>query len=184
MKRSLLVLLLISLVVFAAGCANSTPPATPPNAPGPAPDPPQVQAKEAVIETEKGSIVIELFSADAPNTVLNFALLAQQGFYDGLTFHRVIPGFMAQGGCPNGNGTGGPGHTIPCEINHNKHVRGAISMAHAGRDTGGSQFFICFEAQPHLDGKHTVFGQVVSGMDVVDQIEQGDQMLKVTVRDL
>ncbi len=183
MKRPLRLLLLLCLVVvFAAGCGTGAPPDTTPNPP--APDPPQVGPKEVLIETEKGSIVIELFSADAPNTVLNFILLAQQGFYDGLTFHRVIPGFMAQGGCPNGDGTGGPGYTIPCEINHNKHVRGAVSMAHAGTNTGGSQFFICFDDSLHLDGVHTVFGQVVSGMDVVDQIEQGDRMLKVTVRDL
>lgn len=139
--------------------------------------------KKAVIETEKGNIEIELFEKDAPNTVDNFETLIKKGFYDGLIFHRVIPGFVAQGGCPQGRGTGGPGYTIKCEINPNKHLRGSLSMAHAGRNTGGSQFFICFDAFPHLDGVHTVFGRVVNGMDVVDQIKQGDKMVKVTVSD-
>lgn len=138
--------------------------------------------KKAYIEMAKGGTVeIELFDKDAPNTVANFEKLASSGFYDGLTFHRVIPGFVAQGGCPHGTGTGGPGYTIKCEINPNKHVRGTLAMAHAGRDTGGSQFYICYEPQPHLDGQHTVFGQVVNGMDVVDLIHQGDKMSKVTV---
>jgi peptidyl-prolyl cis-trans isomerase B (cyclophilin B) len=137
--------------------------------------------KKAVIETEKGNVVLELFDKDAPNTVANFEKLIGQGFYDGLNFHRVIPGFVIQGGCPKGNGTGGPGYTIKCEINPNKHVRGALSMAHAGRDTGGSQFFICHDAFPHLDGVHTVFGKVIDGLEVVDKIEQGDKMNKVTI---
>ena len=136
--------------------------------------------KKAIIETEKGNIEIELFAKDAPNTVDNFTSLIKKGFYDGLIFHRVIPGFVAQGGCPEGRGTGGPGYTIKCEINPNKHLRGSLSMAHAGRNTGGSQFFICYDAFPHLDGVHTVFGRVVNGMEVVDQIKQGDKMLKVT----
>lgn len=139
--------------------------------------------KKAVMETEKGKIVLELFDHEAPNTVANFTDLIKKGFYDGLTFHRVIPGFVIQGGCPKGNGTGGPGYTIKCEINPHKHVRGALSMAHAGRDTGGSQFFICHDAFPHLDGVHTVFGQVIEGMDVVDNIEAGNRMVKVTVED-
>lgn len=137
--------------------------------------------KKAVIETEKGNIVIELFEKDAPNTVANFESLIKKGFYNGLIFHRVIPGFVIQGGCPQGTGTGGPGYKIKCEINPNKHVRGALSMAHAGRDTGGSQFFICYDAFPHLDGVHTVFGRVVEGMQVVDAIEQGDKMKEVTI---
>ena len=137
--------------------------------------------KKAVIETDKGNIVLELFDKDAPNTVSNFESLIKKGFYDGLNFHRVISGFMIQGGCPNGRGTGGPGYTIKCEINPNKHVRGALSMAHAGRDTGGSQFFICHNAFPHLDGVHTVFGKVLEGIEVVDSIEQGDKMNKVTI---
>jgi peptidyl-prolyl cis-trans isomerase B (cyclophilin B) len=149
-------------------------------------------------ETDKGEIVAELFEADAPNTVANFTGLAAgtkewteprtgtkvtRPFYDGLTFHRVIPNFMIQGGCPIGTGTGGPGFKIKCEVDDNprKHQRGSLSMAHAGRDTGGSQFFICHAPQPHLDRKHTVFGQVVKGLDVVDAIRAGDKMTKVWI---
>lgn len=139
--------------------------------------------KRAVIETVKGEIELVLFDEDAPNTVSNFEKLANTGFYDGLTFHRVIPDFVIQGGCPFGDGTGGPGYTIKCEINPNRHVKGALSMAHAGRDTWGSQFFITLSPQPHLDGVHTVFGKVVEGMDVVESIEVGDRMLRVRVYD-
>ena len=132
--------------------------------------------KVAIIETEKGTIELELFEEDAPNTVANFEKLIEEGFYDGLTFHRVIPNFVIQGGCPNGNGTGGPGYTIKCETegNPNKHGTGALSMAHAGKDTGGSQFFITHSPQPHLDGVHTVFGKVIEGMDVVDKIAKAE----------
>ena len=139
--------------------------------------------KKAIIEMDKGTITIELFEKDAPVTVGNFEKLIKEGFYDGLQFHRVIKGFVAQGGCPQGNGTGGPGYTIPCETkgNPNKHEKGSLSMAHRGPNTGGSQFFIVYEPQPHLDGVHTVFGKVIEGMDVVDQINQGDIMNKVTV---
>lgn len=135
-----------------------------------------------MIEINGGKIVIELFDKEAPKTVANFEKLIKEGFYDGIQFHRVIKGFVAQGGCPNGTGTGGPGYTIPCETSGNprKHVRGALSMAHRGPNTGGSQFFIVYAPQPHLDGVHTVFGQVVEGMDVVDGIKQGDTMTKVT----
>lgn len=137
--------------------------------------------KKAIISTAKGNITIELLDKDAPETVANFESLITSGFYNGLTFHRVVPGFVIQGGCPHGTGTGGPGYTIKCEINSNLHVRGALSMAHAGRDTGGSQFFICHDAFPHLDGMHTVFGRVVEGMEVVDKIEQGDKMDEVRI---
>ena len=119
----------------------------------------------------------ELFENEAPNTVANFISLVEKGFYDGLTFHRVLPGFMAQGGCPNGTGTGGPGYSIPCECyqeNHRLHFRGSLSMAHAGRDTGGSQFFLTFRPTKQLDGKHTVFGRVIKGMDVLPQIQRRD----------
>lgn len=141
--------------------------------------------KKAIIEMDKGTITIELFEKEAPGTVGNFAKLIGEGFYDGLTFHRVIPGFVAQGGCPNGTGTGGPGYTIPCETkgNPHKHLRGSLSMAHRGPNTGGSQFFLVYEPQPHLDGLHTVFGRVIDGMDVVDAIVPGDRMNKVTVVD-
>lgn len=137
--------------------------------------------KKAVIETKKGNIELVLFEEDAPNTVANFEGLANKGFYDGLTFHRVLPDFVIQGGCPKGNGTGGPGYTIKCEINENKHVTGALSMAHAGKDTGGSQFFITHSPQPHLDGVHTVFGKVTKGMEVVNSIKEQDVMTKVRV---
>jgi peptidyl-prolyl cis-trans isomerase B (cyclophilin B) len=146
--------------------------------------------KTAVIETVKGTIEAELFADEAPGTVGNFAKLANAGFYDGTTFHRVIKGFMAQGGDPYSKtgagrvGTGGPGYTIPCETRGNVHTHGAgtLSMAHAGKDTGGSQFFICHGPQPHLDGVHTVFGQVTSGMEVVHQIAQNDAVTTVRVR--
>ena len=139
--------------------------------------------KKAIIETDKGNIELVLFDKEAPNTVDNFEKLAKDGFYNGLTFHRVLPNFVIQGGCPKGNGTGGPGYTIKCEINPHKHGAGALSMAHAGKDTGGSQFFITHSPQPHLDGVHTVFGKVVKGMDVVNKIKQNDVMNKVTVFD-
>ncbi|MFD2116013.1 peptidylprolyl isomerase [Paenibacillus yanchengensis] len=139
-------------------------------------------AKQAKITLATGEeIIIDLYDQDAPNTVGNFEKLASDGFYNGLTFHRVIPGFVAQGGCPNGSGTGGPGYTIDCEINPNKHVRGSLAMAHAGRNTGGSQFYICYQPQPHLDGGHTVFGLVAKGMEFVDALKNGDQMNKVEV---
>lgn len=139
--------------------------------------------KKAIIQTKKGDIELELFEKDAPNTVANFVKLINEGFYDGLTFHRVIPNFVIQGGCPRGDGTGGPGYTIKCETegNPNKHGTGALSMAHAGKDTGGSQFFITHSPQPHLDGVHTVFGKVIKGMDVVNKIKAGDVMEKVIV---
>jgi len=134
--------------------------------------------KKAIIETDNGKIVIELFENEAPKTVANFEKLIGEQFYDGISFHRVIKGFVAQGGCPNGTGTGGPGYTIPCETkgNPHKHERGSLSMAHRGPNTGGSQFFIVYEPQPHLDGVHTVFGKVIEGLDVVDKIKQGDKM--------
>jgi peptidyl-prolyl cis-trans isomerase B (cyclophilin B) len=141
-------------------------------------------SKYAVIDLEKGGQVkIELYPNEAPGTVENFESLIKKGFYNGLTFHRVIPGFVAQGGCPEGRGTGGPGYKIKCETqgNPHKHERGSLSMAHAGKDTGGSQFFIVYEPQPHLNGVHTVFGKVVEGMEYVDDIKQGDKMKEVRV---
>ena len=139
----------------------------------------------AVIETPKDIMKIKLFPNEAPNTVANFASLAKSGFYDGLNFHRVIPGFVAQGGCPEGSGRGGPGYRIACELDNNphKHLKGTLSMAHAGRNTGGSQFFICFAPQPHLDGEHTVFGQIEDeeSLKVLDSIKQGDTIVKIIV---
>jgi len=139
--------------------------------------------KKAIIETKNGKITIELFDKEAPGTVANFVKLIQEGFYNGLKFHRVIPEFVVQGGDPSGNGTGGPGYSIKCETegNPHKHNRGALSMAHRGKDTGGSQFFLVLEPQPHLDGVHTVFGQIIDGYDIMDLIEQGDLMENVTV---
>ncbi|MCC6994111.1 MAG: peptidylprolyl isomerase [Deltaproteobacteria bacterium] len=156
--------------------------------------------KRAVMETTKGEIVIDLFEKEAPNTVANFVGLAtgtkawtdpktgqkvNRPFYDGLSFHRVIAGFVAQGGCPLGTGTGGPGFKINCETkgNPHKHVRGALSMAHAGLNTGGSQFFLVHDPQPHLDGKHTVFGQIVKGVENMLQLKVGDRMTRVTIQD-
>jgi len=136
-----------------------------------------------ILEKNDAIVELELFEKDAPGTVANFKKLANEGFYNGLTFHRVIPGFVAQGGCPNGTGTGGPGYTIKCETvgNPNKHVVGALSMAHAGKDTGGSQFFICYDSFPHLDGVHTVFGQVTAGIDAVFNIKQGDKIKAINI---
>jgi peptidyl-prolyl cis-trans isomerase B (cyclophilin B) len=134
----------------------------------------------AIIETDKGTINIQFFDADAPATVKNFVDLAEKGFYDGLIFHRVIPNFMIQGGCPQGSGTGGPGYKIKCEINSNLHKAGTLSMAHAGKNTGGSQFFICHSPQSHLDGVHTVFGQS-EDMDVINSIKGNDKMLSVKI---
>jgi peptidyl-prolyl cis-trans isomerase B (cyclophilin B) len=131
---------------------------------------------QATLTTSEGTIEIELFPEDAPKTVGNFTKLAGDGFYDGLIFHRVIPDFMIQGGCPQGTGTGGPGYQFEDEINQHKAVKGSLAMANAGPNTNGSQFFIITaEATPWLDGKHTVFGQVTSGQDVVDRISEVDR---------
>ncbi|MEC0922412.1 peptidylprolyl isomerase [Bacillus safensis] len=143
-------------------------------------------AKKGYIQLTNGNkIEFELYPEAAPGTVANFEKLANEGFYDGLKFHRVIPGFVSQGGDPNGNGTGGPGYTIKCETegNPHQHERGSLSMAHAGKDTGGSQFFIVHDPQPHLNGVHTVFGKVTSGIEAVLDMEQGQGMEKVEVVD-
>ncbi|MFL5507819.1 MAG: peptidylprolyl isomerase [Gemmatimonadales bacterium] len=147
-------------------------------------------AKTATFDTTKGTIVVDLFDEEAPETVKNFEKLANAEFYDGTRFHRVIPNFMIQGGDPYSKdptdrraGTGGPGYKIKCETERNthRHVAGTLSMAHAGKDTGGSQFFICHSPQPHLDKVHTVFGQVKTGMDVVNAIKQGDEVKSIRV---
>ena len=136
-----------------------------------------------VIALEKGGeIRIEFYPEDAPKTVENFVTLAKKGFYNGLNFHRVVPDFVVQGGCPKGNGTGGPGYTVQAEFNKQKHVRGTVAMARSQHpDSAGSQFYICYGATPHLDGQYTVFGKVVSGMELVDRIKQGDKMTSVTI---
>ena len=137
----------------------------------------------AVITLEKGGeIRLEFYLEDAPKTVENFVTLAKKGFYNGLTFHRVVPDFVVQGGCPKGNGTGGPGYQIKAEFNKQKHVRGTMAMARSqDPDSAGSQFYICYGSTPHLDGQYTVFGHVVSGMELVDRIKQGDRMTSVTI---
>jgi peptidyl-prolyl cis-trans isomerase B (cyclophilin B) len=142
---------------------------------------------KCVIKTEKGDMVAEFYEKDAPGTVANFVKLAKTGFYDGLSFHRVIPNFVIQGGCPNGVGNGGPGYSIPCELtgDNQYHDRGVLSMAHAGRNTGGSQFFICHSRQntAHLDRNHTCFGKVTEGLDVIDAIGQGDKIQTIQIID-
>ncbi len=141
--------------------------------------------KYAIISTEKGDMKAELYEKETPGTVANFEKLARSGFYDGLTFHRVIPNFVIQGGCPDGTGAGGPGYSIKCETSapRQHHDRGVLSMAHRGRDTGGSQFFICHSRDntAHLDGMHTTFGRVIEGLDVIDAIRQGDLILGITI---
>ena len=143
--------------------------------------------KTATIHTAKGAMKIEFFEKDAPGTVKNFCDLATKGFYDGLTFHRVIPDFVIQGGCPNGTGTGGPGYKIKCELNggNQYHDRGVLSMAHAGKDTGGSQFFICHSRNntAHLDRVHTCFAKVVDGLDVIDKIKADDEIEKIEIHE-
>jgi len=156
-------------------------------APKTQPEPPKIDPEKvvAVIEMEKGGkIVFEFYPKDAPKSVDNFIALTNKGFYNGLIFHRVIEGFMAQGGDPDGTGMGGPGYTIKDEFSSQKHIRGTVAMARTDRpNSAGSQFYICYEPQPHLDGQYTVFGQVMEGMDVVDKIVQGDVMKKVSIVD-
>ncbi len=139
----------------------------------------------AEIHTEHGVMKVKFYEKDAPNTVANFVKLAKNGFYNGLIFHRVIPDFVVQAGCPHGKGYGGPGYTIKCELDGDNqyHDRGVLSMAHAGRDTGGSQFFICHSRNntSHLDRNHTCFGKVYEGLDVLDKIEQGDKIIKIEI---
>ena len=141
--------------------------------------------KKAIIKSDKGEMTVEFYDKDAPKTVENFIKLSKDGYYDGLTFHRVIPDFVVQGGCPNGTGAGGPGYSIDCELegDNQYHDKGVLSMAHAGRNTGGSQFFICHSRNntAHLDKNHTCFGKVIEGVDVIDQISQGDNIISITV---
>ena len=143
------------------------------------------QDKQYIVnmETDKGTIRIQLFPKDAPKTVNNFVFLSREGYYDGLTFHRIIENFMAQGGDPNGTGTGGPGYQFEDEFSDQSHVVGALSMANSGPNTNGSQFFIVDTPQTHLNGRHTVFGQVIEGMEVALTLEIGDRMTKVTIEE-
>ena len=200
MKRALMVITpLLALVLGMMSCAPSEPPET---APAPKPKtysapPPMIidTSKEytATIETEKGNIVLELFASDVPITVNNFVFLAREGFYNGITFHRVIPGFMAQGGDPTGTGTGRPGYTFADEFTEHAHVTGALSMANSGPNTNGCQFFIAYSPQHYLDGKHAVFGQVIEGMDVLESLTprdpsqnpnfEGDRVIQITIEE-
>ncbi|HAI74888.1 MAG TPA: peptidyl-prolyl cis-trans isomerase [Microscillaceae bacterium] len=144
--------------------------------------------KIAIIQTSKGTMKVQFYEQDAPKTVQNFIDLSQKGYYDGLTFHRVIPNFVIQGGCPKGTGSGGPGYTIDCELTgeNQYHDKGVLSMAHAGRNTGGSQFFICHNRHntKHLDRNHTCFGKVYEGLQVIDLIQQGDVIEKITIEEV
>ena len=144
-------------------------------------------ATKVKIKTDRGDMIAELYDEATPITVNNFKSLVEKGFYNGLNFHRVLPNFVIQGGCPMKNGMGGPGYTIPCEVSAPKqfHDRGVLSMAHAGRNTGGSQFFICHSRQgtAHLDGNHTCFGKVIEGLDVIDAIRQGDAINSISIID-
>jgi peptidyl-prolyl cis-trans isomerase B (cyclophilin B) len=141
--------------------------------------------QKAIIHTSKGIMKVEFYEKDAPKTVENFVKLSKSGYYDGLKFHRVIPDFVIQGGCPKGSGSGGPGYSIDCELDGNNqyHDRGVLSMAHAGRNTGGSQFFVCHSRNntSHLDRNHTCFGKVYEGLDVIDDIRQGDLIEKIEI---
>ncbi len=141
--------------------------------------------KKAIIDTEKGKMNVTFYEKDAPKTVKNFIDLSEKGYYDGLTFHRVIPDFVIQGGCPQGTGVGGPGYKIDCELDGDNqyHDTGVLSMAHAGRNTGGSQFFICHSRNntSHLDRNHTCFGKVTEGLEVIDQIKEGDKINSITI---
>jgi cyclophilin family peptidyl-prolyl cis-trans isomerase len=199
-SRLLVGVILVTVGLVAFSCGKSEPAVSTSSASGSKPmvwdtPPPMTIDKNkkytAIIETEKGNLVLELFASDVPRTVNNFVFLARQGYYDGTTFHRVIPGFMAQGGDPTGTGAGGPGYTFKDEFSRHWHVTGALSMANSGPDTNGSQFFICYAPQHHLDGKHSVFGQLIEGMDVLEKLTprdpaqnpsfEGDKIIKVTI---
>jgi len=183
---------LVGVILLSVSCAGEAPAPTPQPEPAKkpktysAPPPMTIDVNKqytATLETEKGKMVLELFAKDVPVTVNNFVFLAREGFYDGTTFHRVIPGFMAQGGDPTGTGRGNPGYRFDDEFTEHKHVAGTLSMANAGPNTNGSQFFITYTPQHGLDGKHSVFGQLIEGMDVLEKIKQGDTIVKITIEE-
>jgi len=213
-SRILVGVLLISAGLLALSCSQPESKPAPASAPAPAPAPapqtvPEVKTMKwdsppkmaidtskkytAIMETVKGNLVLELFAKDVPKTVNNFVFLARQGYYDGTTFHRVIPDFMVQGGDPTGTGMGNPGYRFEDEFTSYTHVAGALSMANAGANTNGSQFFICYTPQHGLDGKHTVFGQLIESMDVLKKITprdpsqnpkfEGDKIIRVTIKE-
>ncbi len=173
---------LILAVLLLASCAGAAPERKTYSAP-----PPMAldtsKRYTAIIKTEKGDLVLELFAVDVPVTVNNFVFLASEGFYDGTTFHRVLPGFMAQGGDPTGTGAGGPGYSFADEFTRHTHSTGTLSMANAGPNTNGAQFFVTYSPQPHLDGMHSVFGQLTKGMDVLEAIKAGDRIIQITIED-
>jgi peptidyl-prolyl cis-trans isomerase B (cyclophilin B) len=175
-------IVLVMAALFSASCAAEEPkPKT-----YSAPPPMAIDTSKqyiATIETEKGNLVLELFASDVSGTVNNFVFLAREGFYDGTTFHRVIQDFMAQGGDPTGTGGGDPGYSFADEFSGHTHVAGALSMANAGPNTNGCQFFITYAPQHHLDGKHSVFGQLIKGMDVLNKIKQGDTIIQITIEE-
>ena len=178
--------MLVALLLMSCATVSSEP--TPINKPMSysAPPPMTIDTSKqytATIETEKGNLVLELFASDVPLTVNNFVFLAREGFYDGTTFHRVIPDFMAQGGDPTGTGTGGPGYKFADEFTEHTHGTGALSMANSGPNTNGSQFFITYTPQPHLDNHHSVFGQLTDGMDVLKALKNGDAVVRITIEE-
>jgi len=175
-------IIMIAAVLPLAACSSGEP------KPKSYSSPPEMQidtnkSYTATIETEKGNLVLELFASDVPVTVNNFVFLAREGFYDNTTFHRVIADFMAQGGDPTGTGAGGPGYKFADEFTDHTHVTGALSMANAGANTNGSQFFICYAPQHHLDGHHSVFGQLIEGMDVLLQMKNGDVVKRIVIEE-
>ncbi len=173
-------IILLLVVLLSSACSGATPKSKTYSAP-PSMTIDASKQYTATIETEKGALVLELFASDVPVTVNNFIFLAREGFYDGSTFHRVIPGFMAQGGDPSGTGAGTPGYSFADEFTKHTHVAGALSMANSGPDTNGCQFFITYTPQHGLDGKHTVLGQLIEGMDVLENIKQGDSIIRITI---
>jgi len=184
---------LAGILLFSVSCGQpSTPAPTPTPTPTAKPKtyskpPPMIIDKNkqytATIETAKGNLVLELFASDVPVTVNNFVFLARDGFYDGSYFHRVMPGFMAQGGDPTGTGSGTPGYTFPDEFTSHTHVTGALSMANSGANTNGCQFFITYEPQHHLDGHHSVFGQLIEGMEVLKKLQNGDVIKRIVIEE-
>jgi len=195
-------LISISLALMVGGCSEQPPPpiSTPTPTPAPTPAPATISTPKsytapppmtididktytAIIETERGNLVLELFAKDVPMTVNNFVFLARDGFYNNSSFHRVIPGFMAQGGDPTGTGRGSPGYKFSDEFSEHKHDTGTLSMANSGPNSNGCQFFITYAPQPHLDGKHSVFGQLTEGMDVLQKIETGDAIKRRTIQE-
>lgn len=179
---SIMAISLLIIMLMIASCSSGAPKPKTYSSPPPMKIDPNKQYT-ATIQTEKGNLVLELFAKDAPITVNNFVFLAREGFYDGTTFHRVIADFMAQGGDPTGTGTGNPGYAFKDEFSQHTHIAGALSMANAGANTNGCQFFITYAPQHHLDGKHSVFGQLIEGMDVLKKIKQGDIIKKISIKE-